>query len=181
MIAIIGGVIMTIAGVWLFLGYLSGVRSERELRALYQEMPPSAAQALENPGQITLFSLEPWAVSDKNTGARDHKVLGQVTLDQTRGMKAIAAFRDAVASVQCSGWFLRECHAPPIAFCFNPRHALDVTANGKKFHFLLCYECSQMQIFEDGRPLARLAVAGSPKVLNALLAAANVPLPKSAP
>src|SRR5689334_14084475 len=113
---------IAVAGVWLFLVYLSGARSERELKALYKEMPASAAQALAHPAQVTLYSLEPWANYDSKKGVRGHKILGQIALDKTETAKAVAAFRDAVVGVQCSGWFPRECRGPPIALCFNPRH-----------------------------------------------------------
>jgi hypothetical protein len=134
---------------------------------------------LENSTQVTLYSLEPWAGYDEKTGARYHKNLGRVVLDRTQAAKAIADLRSAITGgVQCSGFLWRRC-IRTAAPCFNPRHALDIVANGKNFYFLICYECRQVQIYENGRPLAGLTIAGSQKVLNGLLVAANVPVSRS--
>lgn len=66
-----------------------------------------------------------------------------------------------------------------IALCFDPRHALRVTSRGHRFEFLLCYACHQMAIYRDGKEIATLGIAGSSKPMNALLAAAKLPISKS--
>ncbi len=134
------------------------------------KLPPEAEQALRAPDKVTLYSLEPWdepTSSDKTL--RDVKILGQTELDGKRRATAIAEFKSAVAN-----W------DGMIAMCFDPRHALRVTAQGHTYDFLLCYECHQFYIYKDEDLLTTLGAAGSPKVLNGLLSAAKIPLSKSA-
>jgi hypothetical protein len=178
-IAAIAGVLaVVLAGAWLFLAYENGVALERDFRAANRnEIPDGAARALASASKVTLYSLEPWA----KAGTREHLVLGQVDLTGAAAAKAVAAFQSTVASkVLCSGFFRRECHTAGVALCFNPRHELRVVANGQSYEFLLCYQCHRMEVFQNGRPVAALAVTGSPKVLNDLLEQANIPLAKSA-
>ena len=66
-----------------------------------------------------------------------------------------------------------------MAACFDPRHALHVTSRGHKFEFLLCYACHQMAVYRDGKRIGTLGIAGSAKPMNALLAAAKLPISKS--
>lgn len=133
-------------------------------------LPPAAAQALRAPGRVVLYSLEPWdhpAAGEKTF----HKVriLGRTELDGTRSAAAIAELEAAVA-----GWDgLR-------AACFDPRHALRVTAKGHTYDFLLCYDCHQLEVYRDNKDFASLGAAGSPQVLDELLSAAKVPLSWSA-
>ena len=133
------------------------------------KLPAEAEQALRAPGKVTLYSLEPYpppVPRDKTLHGR--KVLGQTELDGERRATAIAEFKSAV-----SHW------DGMIALCFNPRHAIRVTANGHTYDFLLCYECHQLYIYRDDKLLKELGAAGSPKVLNELLSTAKVPLSES--
>lgn len=134
------------------------------------KLPPEAEQALRAPDKVTLYSLEPWdepTPGDKTL--RKVKVLGQTDLDGERGAMAVAEFKAAV-----SGW------DGMIAMCFDPRHALRVTAKAHTYDFLLCYECHQLYVYRDDKLLTTLGAAGSPKVLNELLSAAKLPLSTSA-
>src|SRR4051812_43619303 len=62
--------------------------------------------------------------------------------------------------------------------CFDPRHALRVTANSHTYDLLLCYECQQLDVYEDDKRLLHLGATGSPEVLNALLMQLSIPLAK---
>jgi hypothetical protein len=134
------------------------------------KLPPEAEQALRAPAKITLYSLEPWDLSTpRGKTLYGVKILGQTELDGKRSATAIAEFKAAVAN-----W------DGMIAMCFDPRHAIRVTAQGHTYDFLLCYECRQLYIYKDEGLLTSLGAAGSPKVLNDLLSAARIPLSKSA-
>jgi hypothetical protein len=129
------------------------------------KLPQSVEQVLAKPEKVTLYSLEPDAPRDVEPHFYGYKLLGQTDLDPARAAQAISVFRAAV-----SGWDHK------VAICFNPRHALRVTAEGKSFVLLLCYECHQMQVFGNEKTAAALGAAGSPKALNDLLIAANIPV-----
>ena len=36
--------------------------------------------------------------------------------------------------------------------CFEPRHGLAVRANGHSIDIVICYECLQLIVYEDGVP-----------------------------
>jgi len=136
--------------------------------ALHNNLPPDAAEALRAPEKVVLYSLEPVAPpGEKTNNFNGYKILGHVDLVQDQAVKAIVELKSVV-----SAW------DGVVAECFEPRHALRVTAGNHTYDFLLCYECHQLEVYRDGKSIASLGATGSPKVLNGLLSAANIPLPR---
>lgn len=132
-------------------------------------LPTEAAQALQAPTQVILYSLEPWErTTARGKNLHGYKILGRTTLDPKQTQIAVAAFQTAV-----SGW------DGMLAMCFDPRHALQVTSNGKTYDFLLCYACHQLYVYRGEKLLAGIGASGSSKALNSLLTAAKIPLSKS--
>lgn len=151
-----------IIGVFLFfsLTVIGGVR-----------LPEDARKALRHATKSTLYSLEPWAqqlpAGDSLPELDGYAVLGQTNLDAAQTDEAARAIRSAL-----SQWSMGQ------AACFDPRHALRVTAEGQTFDFLLCYACDRMEILQNGEHLSTHTLSGSPDKLNALLKKAGVPLSK---
>lgn len=148
---------------------LHAQESTNKPAARKNELPPEVAQALAAPEKVILYSLEPW---DRATAA-DHtlhrfKILGETELARKQFQIAIGEFEAAVA-----GWDGR------IAMCFDPRHAIRVTVKGADYDLLLCYECHQLYVYRGDRVIAELGARGSPKVLDAMLTAAKLPLSRS--
>jgi hypothetical protein len=143
--------------------------SSKPAPKLKNELPEEVISALRSAGKATLYSLEPWekAAAHDRTLHR-YKILGQAELDQGRMRSVIAEFEAVV-----SGW------DGLIAMCFDPRHAIRVTSGGATYDLLLCYECHQLYIYKDDRLVAKLGASGSPKKLNAMFLALNVPLSRS--
>ncbi len=132
-------------------------------------LPAEVAQALRAPGEVVLYSLEPWeqpAASDETF--HRFKVLGHTTLDRTQATTAIGEFQSAVA-----GW------DGSIAMCFDPRQALRVTAGDRTYDLLLCYSCHQLYVYQGNKLVVSLGAAGSAKVLNGLLNASKIPVSKT--
>ena len=68
-----------------------------------------------------------------------------------------------------------------IAACFNPRHAMRVTHNGKTPDFVICFECVQVYVFLGKEHMKTLLTTGSPQAaFDRVLKEAKVPLPKPA-
>jgi hypothetical protein len=138
------------------------------------KLPQNAAEALVNTVHLTLYSLSGMIEYSLNPASSQDdsdkklygwRILGKVELDNAEAKKAAGAFQDAVA-----GWDgLR-------ARCFEPRHAIRLNSNGHTYDYLLCYTCSQMAVYEDGKPISGVGAMGSPDVLNSLLTDAHVPL-----
>lgn len=133
------------------------------------KLPQDAADALHSSKKIILYSLEPWTSPTKNDNTLERfKVLGQITLTDKQAAAAITAFESAILKNRRNA----------IVFCFDPRHAIRVDFNGHTYEFLLCYACGYLYVYCDGKIIAQLDAGGSPKVLNGLLKAANIPLSK---
>lgn len=136
------------------------------------KLPAEAAAALHAPEKVVLYSLEPWSQPTANNATlHAFKILGQTTLDTKQGAIAISAFEAAIPD-RVSRNRIQE-------LCFDPRHALRVTANRQTYDFLLCYACGYLYVYRGNQNIAMLNALGSPDVLNAILTEAKVPLSKS--
>ena len=137
-----------------------------------KSLPANAFRALANATNVTLYSLEPDAAytnTNDSKGFHGYPILGKTELVNADAKKATSAFHDAI--------FVGK-HIPNLCG-FYPHHALRLTADGHTYDYMLCYTCGNMQVDEDGKPIAFLdTTAGSPEILNALLTAAHVPLSK---
>ena len=134
------------------------------------KLPSDAADALHAPEKVILYSLEPLSTVTTNDNAlHGYKILGQATLDGKQAVNAAAAFESAICEKE------RELEFA----CFDPRHAIRVKSKGHTFDFLLCYACGHLYAYRDDKMISEYDAEGSPKVLNALLTANNVPLSKS--
>jgi hypothetical protein len=138
-------------------------------RADTNALPAEAQKALHSGGPAIVYSLEPWSDPKKNV-ARLHgfEILGQSELTSVQESSAVTAFDTAIAGFDGM-----------VAACFDPRHAIRIQANGHTYDFLLCYSCHQVEVYRDEELLGGAGAAGSPKVLNDLLASLQVPLSHS--
>lgn len=132
-------------------------------------IPVDAVQALHASRSGDLYSLEPWSQPPgRGPALYRFQILGKKRID---GVAYKAAAEELEAAV--GRW------DDKMAACFDPRHALHVTSRGHRFEFLLCYACHQMAVYRDGKRIGTLGIAGSAKPMNALLAAAKLPISKS--
>jgi len=130
-----------------------------------------------------LYSLEPWGYSDPQDLPADKTlhntiILGQMDLNPKQLKTVVDEFQSAMDK-----WDAKMSDMPPgsgIGFgCFNPRHNLRITMDGHTYDFLICYECGNYVLYQDGRQIKNWGLVGSPKALNDLLAAAKVRLSQS--
>ncbi|MES2297291.1 MAG: hypothetical protein V4582_09625 [Pseudomonadota bacterium] len=130
--------------------------------------PVDVIKVLQSSSSAILYSLEPWSQPAAGEPTlHGFKILGKARIDAASYGSAAAQFTLALRS------------DADMAACFDPRHAIALVSDGHKFDFLLCYACHQMVVYRDNALVATLAVAGSPKVLNSLLVAANLPVSTS--
>ncbi len=130
------------------------------------KLPEEATKILRVPQSAIFYSLEPWEEAKPGEKTLHHfKILGQTNLDPQKESSVAGAFEKAIAD-----W------DGMIAACFDPRHALRVTSEKHVYDFLLCYNCHQLYVYKDDKLLGSVGAAGSPKYLNGLLTAANVPI-----
>jgi hypothetical protein len=129
-------------------------------------IPAPAATILEHADHFELLSLDPRPQWEPVEGDfHRYKVLGTVTInDPETRKKLVTAFKRAVAENQ-----------DYVAACFNPRHGIRVTRNGKQVDFVICFQCAQAEVF--GEVYTRLLIANSARALfDSVLQSSGIPL-----
>jgi hypothetical protein len=67
------------------------------------------------------------------------------------------------------------------AGCFIPRHGLHLVGGGKTVDLVICFQCLQVQVFENGKETKGFLTSHDPQPeFDAILKAAGVKLPKPA-
>jgi hypothetical protein len=134
-------------------------------------LPSSAKSILEKADKIELISLDPGNPErDERPPKGDYfgwKELGRTTIDDPE------ILRNVVSTVE-KGFEV----GGRAAACFWPRHALHVSHKGKTVDILICFHCSQVAVYVDGKQVdPYLTISLSPQpVLDKLLIDAKVPL-----
>jgi hypothetical protein len=137
--------------------------------ALSAEAPAELKAALEKPGTITLYSLDP--STDKEKEKPKEAFHGVAVLGKTEvkgdGMKS---FADTV---------LKAIEDPSArgARCFIPRHGIAFRNGDKVIDLVICFECSWVDIYIAGKK-SRQTIGSDGDLLNKVLREAKVPLPK---
>jgi hypothetical protein len=140
--------------------------------------PRDEVRWLEKADSFVLYSLEP--LSDPDTheldydpngpGERLHgwRILGKTTVsDESTRRELIDALKEGM---EAEG---NQAH------CFDPRHAIRRTTNGKTIDLLICFECGNVAVFKAGKRVSGYAGIGSgQKTLDEVLRKAGVPLAK---
>ena len=129
------------------------------------QLPAYIVQALAAPDKTVLYSLEPSVkVMPGDETFHGFKVLGKTELNADNALVAAKTFQSAVTS------------GDKLEHCFEPRHALQITSGGQTYDLVLCYQCKQLKVYQGDKMIVTVGAAGSPKILNDLLAAAKIPL-----
>jgi hypothetical protein len=139
------------------------------------DLPKAAAEALDQAESLEVYSLDPSRVrpkpgeekEDKRETFHGFRVYGKATVkDPDTRKKLVAAFKAGV-----------EDSIGAAALCFNPRHGIRVTHNGKTFDFVICFECLQIRVYEGETEGKTVLTADSPQpVFDKILREAKVPL-----
>jgi hypothetical protein len=127
-------------------------------------IPSVAAVALNNAESFELLSLDPGRI--KGEYHRTH-VLGRAPIDDPAERKRLYNALQSGAR-----WNL----ALP-ALCFDPRHAIIATTAGRVTELLICFECSQVQVWQDGNLIKTFIIGDRPEsVFDDALRRAGLPL-----
>lgn len=151
----------------------SAIAEEKPPEEVFR-LPQDAVDALTTGTEFVLYSLDPGAapsLKPRGLASKDEfygfKSLGQLALtDPKMRAAAVGAVTDAI----------HHADRHYMARCFSPRHALRVTAAGRVFDFVICYECGQIRLFEKGNFVATIGIPSTPEALNQLLSEAGIPL-----
>ena len=136
-------------------------------------VPTDASKSLRNARTIELFSLDP-AIRDKTDGSTTFhgwKVLGSTKLSAGNQ-------RDSLLDALETG--IAE-HDGTVAACFDPRHGIRVTYEGKQHDFVICFHCFQAEWYIDDVKTEGFLLSRSPQpTFDKLLRDASVTLPAPA-
>src|SRR4051812_18898683 len=103
-------------------------------------LPAGAGAVLDKADEITLYSLNPDKKEKKpGTGLQGWQVLGQTTLSGEDKKAIVKALNRAIAASDGS-----------VAACFNPRHGIKATHDGKAVELVICFECLSISGWTDG-------------------------------
>jgi hypothetical protein len=134
------------------------------------EIPEVAKTILEKAKQLELFSLDPERQQkNRKDGYYGWNVLGKVAIkDMETRKKLVAAFVRGVKESDGTA-----------AYCFNPRHGIRVTHEGKKVDFVICFECLQVQVIVGGEQEVGLLITDTPQIVfDKVLRDSGIPLAK---
>ena len=136
-------------------------------------MPPAASTALRNAPTLELFSLDP-VIRDKTDDTSTFhgwKVLGSTKLPAGNSRSSLLDALDTGIAE----------HDGTVVKCFDPRHGLRVTYQGKQHDFLICFHCYQAQWYIDDAENEGFLLSRSPQpTFDKLLRDASVTLPEPA-
>jgi hypothetical protein len=131
-------------------------------------IPDQARTVLEKAEQIELLSLHPDRPLDKpKEDFHGWKVLGKtVVKDAETRKKLVAALARGVKE-----------NKGEAALCFNPRHGIRATHDGKTADFVICFECFHGRVYVGDKELKGFLTTDSPeKEFDKVLTDAKVPL-----
>jgi hypothetical protein len=133
------------------------------------EIPAAAASILEGADKFELLSLDPhFSGGHVEEGFHNYKILGQTELSDPRQ-------RTMIVSALKKG--AEEAGSP--AMCFDPRHGIRVVRGGEMVDFVICFECSRVDVYVDGSKGESFLVSKSPQpVFDRALTDAGIPLAK---
>jgi hypothetical protein len=130
--------------------------------------PPSVLVSLEGADEFELLSLDPEYQTEKpKNGFHGWKILGRAKIEGSATRKKLIAALSKGASENDN----------TVAACFNPRHGIHTSRDGKATDLVICFECLQVEAYIDGKPNDGFLTSSSPQpVFDQALRDAGVPL-----
>jgi len=145
----------------LFIGLLTRTEAARP------RLPADVFRALDTPTEITLYSTHPDSQAVRWWFSRwfhGYRIIGQVSVaDPVQRRQVATVVRHAA----------RTYHGDTKCV-FSPRHAVRLSSGPKTYDFLICFECSQMEVYSGDQLIGQLSIGGSPEALNRILHAAHI-------
>ncbi len=133
---------------------------------IFRGIPRGAATALRDPDTFELLSLDPER-GRKDADFHRFKVLGRTTVTDP-------AMRQRLYNSLQSG---ARWNVPIPSLCFDPRHGIRVTSKGRTVDLVICFECSQVQVWQGDSLVTSFIVGQSPEpVFDQALRDAGLPL-----
>ncbi|HLW65757.1 MAG TPA: hypothetical protein VKS79_10595 [Gemmataceae bacterium] len=133
------------------------------------KLPDEVVNVLANAETFELLSLDPDSRVDTSKDAfHGYKVLGKTSVKEADARQKLV---DSLAKGM-------EGEIRP-AKCFNPRHGIRATHDGKTVELVICFECHQFKVFTGPGKVSGLLVDKSPEpAFDKILKDAGIPKAK---
>ena len=131
-------------------------------------LPEDVFRALDRPSELTLYSTNPDSRAPHWWFSRwfhDYRIIGQVSVTDPAQRRLVAAVVRHAAQARVVGD--SKC-------IFSPRHAVRLSSGSATYDFLLCFACSEMEVYSGHQLVTDRSIGGSPEVLNGILHAAHI-------
>jgi hypothetical protein len=130
-------------------------------------VPGPVMEALEHADQYELLSLDPMHYRElPPDNFHRWSVLGRTSVTDPATRKKLNR------ALRTGAW-----GAGMPYMCFNPRHGIHVVQAGRSVDLVICFECRQARVFDDGNANEGFLVSGSPQpAFDEALRNAGVPL-----
>ncbi|HVS36600.1 MAG TPA: hypothetical protein VMS17_13640, partial [Gemmataceae bacterium] len=140
-----------------------------DLTDKFTHLPKEVQAVLEQADQLDVYSLQPPNPPKEKPQVKDvfheYKVLGKTTIkDAAVRKKLVEEIEKGVAN----GF--------GAAGCFNPRHGLRATHDGKTVDLVICFECTSIEIFNGTAQSFVWTGRGPQELFDKVLKDADVPL-----
>jgi len=154
-----------------FAAWLTAVAAAAAPGDAKNDLPPEVRSVLDRAESVELLSLDP---GDADPGADDkalfhgYRILGRTPLKEDTRRTVLSALDKGIQESDGK-----------VARCFNPRHGIRATREGKTVDLVICFECLSMRAYFEGRQTAGALTTRSPQpTFDRTLRAAGVPLPE---
>jgi hypothetical protein len=137
-----------------------------------EELPAEATAILVNADELEFYSLEPLErASQGEQKLHGWKVVGKTTLTSpTQIEELLVALKEGLADPHKGG-----------ATCFDPRHAIRGSWEGRTVELLVCFECDWVYVYldEGAKETAQVEISrAAERTFNRFLTDAGIPLAK---
>ena len=155
---------------------IAGCSRTQPEEAPFVYTPPLGLVPEAAPEEMWLLLIDPRSSDEELRSALkprrqvEYPVLRQLEVNSAADRKLlIDALRDAIR--------LSDGQA---AACFWPRHILRMTIDGRQRDYVMCFECSRLVIFEDGKLTGKTAICPDQRaVFNRYLSNSKNPIAPS--
>jgi hypothetical protein len=132
-----------------------------------------AMAIIQKADQIEFYSIEPFPdeKAPRDKLLRGYVVLGKTVIKDAKARKAFVEEFDEAAG------------RGRMAKCFDPRHGIRATHDGKSMDVLICFHCGYVNLYEGkgNEPIASFSIAaGAQPAFDKILKDGKVPLAKPA-
>jgi hypothetical protein len=131
-------------------------------------LPKAARDILASADKLEVLSIEV-ARNKETEDFHGFHVLGTATITDKELTRKLAEEIESAVT---------ESTVYDVGFNYNPRYGLRATSGGKVVEMVICFHCTQIEVYAEGKLAKKCATKRTPqKLLNQILSDAKIPVP----